>query len=201
MPLLANKPLILASGSVVRQQMLAAAGLKFSIRSPGHEEEAVKPTIRHLPLSEQALRLADVKAAPISRAQPEALVIGADQICSLDGEIFSKPGTFEHAAEQLRRLSGKTHTQTCAAVLLERGEPIWTYAAQARLTMRNLSDEEIEAYIRADTPLAACGAYKIESLGRHLFASIEGDQDVIKGLPLIPLLAELHKIGAIGWSK
>jgi septum formation protein len=197
MALISNTPLILASGSVVRQQMLAAVGVKFSIRSPGHEETAMKPTIRHLPLSEQALRLANVKAAPISRAHPEALVIGADQICSLDGEIFSKPGTFENAAAQLRRLSGKTHTQTCAAVLLQGGESIWTWVEEARLTMRALSDAEIEAYIRADTPLAACGAYKIEAHGRHLFTAIQGDQDVIKGLPLNPLLAELHKIGAV----
>jgi septum formation protein len=101
------------------------------------------------------------------------------------------------AQAQLRRLSGKTHTQTCAAVLLQGGESIWTWVEEARLTMRALSDAEIEAYIRADTPLAACGAYKIEAHGRHLFTAIQGDQDVIKGLPLNPLLAELHKIGAV----
>jgi septum formation protein len=197
MPLICHTPIILASSSVVRQQMLAKAGIKFSIKNPGHEEAELKTTIRHLPLSEQALRLADVKAESISRTNPEALVIGADQICSLEGEIFSKPGTFEHAADQLRRLSGKTHRQTCAAVILQRGEPLWTKVAEAHLTMRALSETEIDAYIRADTPLSACGAYKIESLGRHLFSEISGDYDVIKGLPLVPLLAELHRLGAV----
>jgi septum formation protein len=197
MPLICHTPLILASSSVVRQQMLAKAGLKYTIKPPGHEEAELKTTIRHLPLSEQALRLADVKAESISRANPDALVIGADQICSLAGEIFSKPGTFDNAAEQLRRLRGKTHTQTCAAVLLQQGEPIWTRVAEAHLTMHHLSDDEIDAYIRADSPISACGAYKIESLGRHLFAEISGDYDVIKGLPLIPLLTELRRLGAI----
>jgi len=197
MPLICHTPIILASSSVVRQQMLAKAGIKFSIKNPGHEEAELKTTIRHLSLGEQALRLADVKAEAISRANPDALVIGADQICSLEGEIFSKPGTFENAHAQLRRLSGKTHTQTCAAVILQRGEPLWTKVAEARLTMRALTESEIDAYLREDAPLAACGAYKIESLGRHLFAAIDGDYDVIKGLPLVPLLAELHRLGAV----
>jgi septum formation protein len=95
-------------------------------------------------------------------------------------------------------LSGKTHQQNCAVVLARGSEVVWEHVGIAKLTMRVLSPAEIKSYIAADAPLASCGSYKFEELGRHLFGAVEGDHDVVKGLALVPLLAQLHALGVIG---
>lgn len=231
--------LILASGSAIRQQMLKEVGLRFSVIPSGVDEEALKPTLSHLSVTAQALALAKAKALWVSEKNPDALTIGADQICSrilnssLEGEsksvqrnsveghltnhtphtlttfagspsrgeleviIFDKPGSHEKAEAHLAALAGKTHNQTNGLVITKGKDILWEHTAQATLTMRALTAAEIKTYIAADAPLSSCGAYKLESLGRHLFERIEGDHDVIKGLALTPLLTELHRMGAI----
>lgn len=177
--------------------MLKNVGLSFSVVPSGVEEDAIKAQLKGAPIPELAAALARVKTLSVSTQHPEALTIGADQICELEGRILSKPGSYERAEAQLAELSGKTHLQHCAVTLARGPQVLWEYYAPAHLTMRALSPAEIRAYVAADAPLASCGAYKFEGLGRYLFASIEGDQDVIQGLALVPLLAQLQSLGAV----
>jgi septum formation protein len=192
-----HAPLILASGSSIRQQMLKAVGLNFSVVPSGVDEDVLKTALHDAPISELARTLAREKTLSVSRQHPHAYTIGADQICVLEGRALSKPGTYERAETQLAALAGKSHQQHCAVTLARGDEVLWEYHDVATLTMRALSSAEIHAYVAADAPLAACGAYKFEGLGRHLFARVEGDHDVIQGLALVPLLAELHRSGVI----
>ena len=192
-----HAPIILASGSAIRQQMLKGVGLNFSVQPSGADEEALKATVSHQAIPEQALALARAKALSVSIERPDAYTIGADQMCEIEGTILDKPGSYDKAEAQLALLAGRTHLQHAAVVLVRGEEVIWSHVATASLTMRPLTAHEIRAYVAADAPLASCGAYKFESLGRHLFNHVEGDQDVIKGLPLLPLLVQLHLHGVI----
>ena len=177
--------------------MLKACGLHFSVEPSGVDEEALSTQLQGLSPGELAVALAQAKASAVSKNHPQAYVIGADQICCLDGTIFSKPGTLENAEKQLRALAGRKHQQHCGAVILHNGKLVWQKAQEATLTMRPLSHDSIRAYLTEDKPLSSCGSYKFESLGRHLFSAADGDHDVIKGLPLLPLLNALHELGVI----
>ena len=190
-------PLILASGSSIRQDMLRRVGLAFSVVPSGVDEDILKHELASATVAERALALAKAKALAVAATHPEHLTIGADQMCALEGIVFDKPGSYAAAEAQLAQLAGRTHTQTSAVVLARGGTIVWSHVGVARLTMRTLTAAEITAYAAADAPLQSCGAYKLEAMGRHLFSSIEGDNDTIQGLPLIPLLAELHAQGAI----
>lgn len=192
-----HHPIILASGSAIRQQMLKGCGLEFSVEPSGVDEEALTPTLAHLPVPQQALGLGRAKALAVSARHPNAYVIGADQMCALGTTVYGKPGSYEKAEAQLLELAGNTHQQHCGAVLAHGGEIIWELAATASLSVHPLTREEVRAYIQADAPLASCGAYKFEELGRHLFSEVKGDHDVIKGLPMVPLLAALRAHGVI----
>jgi septum formation protein len=195
-----HHPLILASGSRIRQQMLKSCGLTFSVEPSGVDEEALTPTLAHLAVPERALALAKAKALAVSQRHPKAYVIGADQMCHLNGQVFGKPGSFDKAESQLKKLSGHTHEQHCGCVIAHGGEIIWQSMSVARLSMRALTPAQIHAYVAVDAPLDSCGAYQFESLGRHLFSAVDGDHDVIKGLPLLSLLSELHARGVIGFK-
>ncbi len=196
-PIHSTSPLILASGSSIRQQMLKSVGLKFSVVPSGVEEDAIKAEMAGKPIAELAAALARAKTLAVSVQHPEAYTIGADQICVLDGKALSKPGSYERAEAQLAELSGKTHHQHCAMTLAKGESVLWEFHDVATLTMRDLSPAEIRAYVAADAPLSSCGAYKFEGLGRYLFARVEGDHDVIQGLALVPLLAQLQALGVV----
>lgn len=197
-PILHHAPLVLASGSTIRQQMLKACGLQFSVSVSGVDEAALKPTLADKPLPQQALALAAAKALAVSADQPDAYVIGADQICAIDGQILSKPGSYDRAEAQLKQLAGRTHQQHCAVVIAHHGAVVWKHTATVQLTMRPLDDAAIRAYVGADAPLSSCGSYKFEGLGRHLFTQVEGDFDTVQGLPMLPLLNALHTMKLIG---
>lgn len=192
-------PLVLASGSAIRAQMLKSAGLKFSVAPSNVDENAIKTAHAedHSDPYRLATGLARAKAQNVAPAYPEHITIAADQICECEGHIFDKPETRERAQAQLAALAGKTHRQISGCCLARGGEILWEFQASALLTMRVLSEEEIARYIEADMPLKSCGAYHYEALGKHLFTRIEGSEDVIKGLPLQPLIAQLHEMGAI----
>ncbi len=196
--MLQRHPIILASGSTIRQQLLKAVGLTFSVVPSGVEEDTIKAAMKDAPIPELAAALARAKTLAVSVQQPDAFTIGADQICEHDGRMLSKPGSYDRAEAQLAQLSGHTHTQHCAMTLARGDEILWQFHDTAQLTMRRLTPPEIRAYIAADAPLSSCGSYRIEGMGRHLFASITGDHDLIQGLALVPLLAELHARGVIG---
>ena len=195
--LIQSAPLILGSGSTIRQQMLKAVGLTFSVVPSGVDETALEAGFSGETIPELALLLARAKALAVSRMEKNAYVIGADQLCVYGDVILQKPGSYENAEAQLAALAGDTHHQHCGVVIARGGEVIWEHAAQANLTMRSLSPAEIRSYVAADAPLASCGAYKFEGLGRHLFSYVAGDHDVIQGLPLVPLLAQLHALHVI----
>ena len=165
-----HAPLILASGSSIRQQMLKAVGLAFSVVPSGVEEDTIKAAMKDAPTKELALALAAAKTLAVSARHPEAYTLGADQICVLDGTMLSKPGSYERAEAQLAMLSGKTHHQHCAMVLAKGDSIVWQFHDTARLTLRTLTQQEIAAYVALYAPLASCGSYMFESFGRHLFS-------------------------------
>ena len=201
MAIVQHAPLILASGSTIRQQMLKAVGLKFSVVPSGVDEESLKTQLAGKPMGEIAMALARAKTLFVSANHPDAYTIGADQLCVLGEQIIDKPGTHAKAEAQLALLSGKTHQQNCAVVLARGSDIVWEHLGIAKLTLRALSTHEIKAYVAAEAPLSSCGSYKFEEMGRHLFERVEGDHDVVQGLALVPLLAELHAKDIISLTK
>ncbi|MAR57186.1 MAG: septum formation protein Maf [Rickettsiales bacterium] len=189
-------PLVLASRSPIRAQMLKQVGLQFSVAPSGVDEDAIKQA-HQASLPELAEALAAAKAAKIASDYPQHLTIGCDQLCVMEDTVFDKPETQAKAIAQLQQLRGERHQQIVGLSLMRGEEEIWRYHSVAELTMRQLTDAEIKAYIALDEPLQSCGTYKFESYGRHLFTHVAGDHDVIKGLPLTDLLAKLHELGAV----
>ncbi len=194
-------PLVLASSSEIRQKMLRDLGIPVTVINPKFDEVAAREKFRNLPVQKQSLELAKGKAMSVNKIHPGWLVIGADQICEIDDEILCKPGSAENALLQLAKLSGKSHHQHSAAVMIYRGEVIWEAVETATLTMRDLSPEDIEAYVKLDHPVHCCGAYKYEEHGKHLFADIKGRDDVILGMPLLKLLNGLYNHGFMSMTK
>lgn len=191
--------LILASGSAARQAALRAAGLHFEIRVAPIDEAGVKQAaIAHGASAEDtALNLASRKAAHIDA--PDALVIGADQLLVCQDMWFDKPKNLAAARTQLQFLRGKTHTLVTAIVCFQGGLRVWQHVARPQLHMREFSDAFLEAYLlaEADDLLVSVGAYRLESLGVHLFDAIEGEQTAILGLPIPQLLGFLRGYGAV----
>lgn len=177
--------------------MLDAAGVPFAAIAPGLDEDAVKASLvaEGARPRDLADALAEFKALKLSRQRPADLVLGCDQVASLDDSVFDKPAGRDDAAGQLRRLRGRRHSQTSAAVICEGGKPVWRHVDVARLTVRNFSDLWLEAYLDAEWPaIGGCaGGYRLEGRGAQLFSAIEGNYFTILGLPLLPLLAYLRK--------
>lgn len=186
-------PLVLASTSLYRRDLLARLRLPFSCEKPGVDEDAAKRSLRD-PAAVVA-ELARQKARAVAVRRPDAIVIGSDQGACLDGTMLDKPGTAANAIAQLTALAGRTHElRTAVAIVHAHGLVEWTDVT--RLTMRALAREEIERYVAAEQPLDCAGSYKIEGLGIALFERIESeDQTAIQGLPLLRLSAELRRLG------
>lgn len=198
---MAAPALILASQSPWRRGLLEKAGVIFAVRPAQVDESEIKRACQADGASalDAAEALAELKARRISQQEPEALVIGADQIL-VCGEIwFDKPGDRDHARGHLRALSGKTHHLATVACALRGGQRLWHHRADPALTMRALSDDFISGYLEAagDEVLQTVGAYAFEGLGAQLFSKVEGDFFTILGLPLLPLLAFLREQGVV----
>lgn len=181
--------------------MLEAAGLAVTLAPARVDEAAVRAALvieGATPL-DIADTLAEMKARKIAERQPEALVLGADQVLALGNDVLVKPETPEEARAQLSALRGRTHMLISAAVLYDRGEPIWRHASTARLTMRSFGDGFLDAYLARNWPAVAAsvGGYQIEAEGVRLFEKTEGDHFTILGLPLLPLLSYLGLRGFI----
>ena len=194
-------PLILASSSPFRRQMLENAGLTFEAISSDIDERAVEGPLREADVSPNdiALVLAEAKASDVSSKYPDSLVIGADQTLSLGDEMLHKPADMEGARRHLLKLSGKTHQLNSAVVLTRNGETLWRHVGVADLTMRDLDPGYIGRYLSeaGEKALMSVGAYQLESLGVQLFRDIKGDYFTIIGLPLLPLLEELRRMEII----
>ncbi|MCO5073539.1 MAG: Maf-like protein [Rhizobiaceae bacterium] len=194
-------PLILASGSPFRRQLLRNAGVSFSVERPEIDERAVEAPLRSSGATPEDIAqvLAEAKAMDVSERHPGALVIGSDQTLSLQNEMFHKPKDMEGARRQLLALSGRTHELNSALAIARDGETIWRHMDVVHMTMRKLEPGFIGRHLAqvGDTALSSVGAYQIESQGIQLFEKIDGSYFSIVGLPLLPLLAKLRELGAI----
>jgi septum formation protein len=186
-------PIILASTSKYRGELLSQLGLPFTAVAPGVDEDAFKSA--DLTALELSRELAFRKAEAVFELFPESLVIGSDQVCTLNGEILSKPGSSEKAVAQLLKMQSKHHELVTAVCLLMPQKKIY-FENRTRLYMRPLSESTIRDYIQKDSPLDCAGSYKLESKGIKLFEKIEMDDHTsIIGLPLIQLNNHLLELG------
>jgi septum formation protein len=177
-------PIVLASTSRYRRELLARLGVPFESVAPPFDEEAAKASLGALDVEALSLALARGKAESIARMRRDAIVIGSDQIAVIDGERLDKPGTVERACAQLARLSGHTHRLVTSTVIVH-GAVVMEHVDVHALTMRVLTPQQIAGYVARDQPLDCAGSYKSESLGIALFERICGeDATAVVGLPL-----------------
>lgn len=195
------KPLILASGSSIRAQLLEKARVPFRVEVARVDEEMVKAGLlaEAAPPRDIADALAELKARRVSDKRPGHFVLGCDQVLDFEGRLLSKPETPEAALEQLRALRGKRHSLLSAAVICEDGQPIWRHVGQVRLRMRAASDAYLREYVQRnwDSIRHSVGAYKLEEEGVRLIATIDGDYFNVLGMPLLELLNFLALRGVI----
>lgn len=192
---------ILASSSKTRRDILEKAGVVVEAMSPRVDEEEIKNAMvaEKASAAEIAEVLAEQKARSVSRRQPQDLVIGADQVLEMGSQIYSKPADLASARKALVGLRGQEHRLFSCVCVLRDGERLWHKLDSARLTMREFSDEFLDAYLQSigDQALAGPGSYQIEGAGSQLFSKISGDYFTILGLPLLPLLDFLRVQGAL----
>ena len=193
--------IILASKSPFRAMLLRNSGVKFTTQSANLDERGVEAPLYNSGATPEdvALVLAEAKAIDVSESNPSALVIGSDQTLSLGDEVLHKPENMEAARRELLKLSGQTHHLNSAIVLVRDGETVWRHVSVARMTLRDLDPGFIGRHLSrvGDVALQSVGAYQFEGEGVQLFEKVEGDYFTIVGLPLLPLLAELRREGAI----
>lgn len=192
-----TRPLILASASKSRATLMRAAGLSFE-QIPAHvDEDAIKASMKAegATAADCALALAEFKAGTISMRNPEALVIGADQMLDCDGQWFDKPKDLEGARNHLKTLRGKTHVLPTSVTIALNGAPIWHHTSVPRLSVRAFSDAFLDEYVAAvgDALTSSVGAYHLEGRGAQIFTKVEGDFFTVLGLPLLELLAFLRE--------
>ena len=184
---MSNK-IILASKSKVRKEILDHHNISCEVKSSNVDEDVVKESL----ISELATpeiiskNLAELKANKVSLNQKDRMVLGADSVIDLNGELISKPESREEALVILRKLNGKKHNLISSICISKNGSMIWNYTDKAELTMKSFSEEDLKNYLSkiSDETLYAYNVYQIEGEGRNLFENIEGDEDTIMGLPI-----------------
>jgi septum formation protein len=185
--------LVLASTSVYRRALLERLGVPFRWQAPHCDEESLKRA--DLDPRTLAETLAHAKAASLIDLERDAALIGCDQVVSLQGQAFGKPGSVDRAVEQLRAMAGHTHELITAMTVIHAGRT-FQHTDVTRLRVRPLSRAAIERYVAADEPLDCAGAYKLESRGIVLFEKIDSDDHTaITGLPLMALVTILGEMG------
>jgi septum formation protein len=193
-------PIILASKSAARAAVLTGAGVPFETAVAGVDEDAVKQSLlaQGSGARDIADALAELKAIRISQKRP-GFVIGSDQTLEFEGKLYDKAIDLAEARERLKTMRGKPHKLHSAVVVAKDGAPIWREIVSATLTMRDFSDDFLEAYLAAEgqAALGSVGVYRLEASGAQLFSKIEGDYFAILGLPLMGLLDLLRRHGAL----
>ena len=180
--------MILASKSKVRKKILETYKIECTVEHSNIDEDSVKESL----LKEKATptiiakNLAELKANKVSQKFVNNIVLGADSLIDLNGEIISKPNNREQALQILKKLNGKTHQLISCVCISKGGSMIWNYTDKASLTMKNMSNNELEIYLKkiSDEDLYAYNVYQIEGEGRSLFSKIDGDENTIMGLPV-----------------
>jgi septum formation protein len=194
---LADQPLVLASKSAIRGDILRAAGLAIDVCPADIDERTIEQGSAARDPGEIAALLAREKAHAVAARLPGRVVLGADQTLALGERRFSKPADRAAAREQLKLLRGKTHQLHTAIALVREGVTLFEHREAARLTMRAFSDRFLEHYldVAGAAVTASVGGYQLEKTGIQLFERVEGDHFVILGLPLLPLLLHLRQAG------
>jgi septum formation protein len=180
--------IILASKSKVRKEILDKNNILNIVEPSNVDEDTVKESL----LKEKATpdiiskNLAELKANKVSSKKTDLMVLGADSVIDLNGELISKPKNRDEALTILKKLNGKKHFLVSSVCISKNGSMIWNYTAKATLNMKNFSDDELKIYLSkiSDEALYAYNVYQIEGEGRNLFSKIEGDKDTILGLPI-----------------
>ena len=180
--------IILASKSKVRKDILDKNNIENIVEPSNVDEDIVKFSLIKEKATPEIIskNLAELKANKISAKKLDHLVLGADSVIDLDGELISKPESRENAMKILKKLNGKSHFLISSVCISKNGSMIWNYTDKAKLTMKNLSDEELKEYLSkiSNEVLYAYNVYQIEGEGKYLFTNIEGDKDTIMGLPI-----------------
>ena len=190
--------IILASKSKVRKDILENNNIYCEVKPSNVDEESVKESLITKNASPEIIskNLAELKANKISSKIEERIVIGADSVIDLSGELISKPADRKEAIEILKKLNGREHYLISSVCISKNGSMIWNYTDKAKLKMKNFSEKELEEYLSkiSDEALYAYNVYQIEGEGRNLFSEINGDEDTIMGLPVKKIKEYLKEI-------
>jgi septum formation protein len=180
--------LILASKSKVRKKILEEQNLKSQVKPSNVDEDSIKVSLLKEGASPEIIskNLAEIKANKVSQKNADSLVLGADSVIDLNGELISKPENRNEALEILKKLNGKKHYLVSSVCISKNGSMIWNHTDKAELTMKTMSEEDLKVYLSkiTDEALYAYNVYQIEAEGKNLFSKIEGDRNTIMGLPV-----------------
>ena len=180
--------LILASKSKVRKEILNKNNISVTVQPSTVDEDPIKKSLLKEKASPEIIskNLAEIKASIVSQKNYDILVLGADSVIDLNGELISKPENREEALNNLKKLNGKKHNLVSSVCISKNGSMIWNYTDTATLTMKNFTDEDLKNYLSkiSDEALYSYNVYQIEGEGRKLFLKIDGDEDTIMGLPI-----------------
>ena len=190
--------IILASKSKVRKDILDKNNILSDVRPSNVDEDIVKESLIKEKASPEIIskNLAELKANKVSLIELDQLVLGADSVIDLEGELISKPENREEALFILKKMNGKKHSLISSVCISKNGSMIWNHTDKATLTMKKFSDEDLRKYLSkiSDEALYAYNVYQIEGAGRNLFSKIEGDENTIMGLPIKKIKEYLNKI-------
>ena len=189
--------IILASKSEVRKKILLENGISCSVEPSRVDEDVIKESLLKEGATPEIIskNLAELKANKISNKNPNELVLGADSVIDLDGEIVSKPKSREEALNILKKMSGKSHFLISSVCISKKGNMIWNYTDKAELVMKKFNDSELKNYLTkiSDKNLYAYNVYQIEGEGKKLFSKIKGDKNTIMGLPITKIKSYLQE--------